>query len=134
MLQEQRFVRLGGDTRVEVDVRVIASSNSELKAEMAAGRFREDLFYRLNVVPLAMPPLAERRIDIPELARHFMTGAARHAGLPPRPITEEAMAVLQTARVAGRRAPAPQHDRVDADHGPGRPRHARSASTACRPS
>jgi two-component system nitrogen regulation response regulator NtrX len=101
VLQEQRFVRPGGDTRVEVDVRVIASSSKELKGEMAAGRFREDLFYRLSVVPLAMPPLAERRIDIPELARHFMTGAARHAGLPPRPITEEAMAVLQTGEWPG---------------------------------
>jgi two-component system nitrogen regulation response regulator NtrX len=97
VLQEQRFVRPGGDTRVEVDVRVIASSSRDLKSEMAAGRFREDLFYRLNVVPLVMPPLAERRVDIPELARHFMVGAARHAGMPPRPIADDAMAVLQTA-------------------------------------
>ena len=84
VLQEQRFARLGGDTRVEVDVRVIASTNRSCKGEMAAGRFREDLFYRLNVVPLAMPALAERRIDIPELAGTSCTGAARHAGLPPR--------------------------------------------------
>jgi two-component system nitrogen regulation response regulator NtrX len=97
VLQEHRFIRPGGDTRVEVDVRVIASTSRDLKAEMASGRFREDLFYRLNVVPLAMPPLAERRVDIPELARHFMSGAARHAGLPPRPIADDAMAVLQTA-------------------------------------
>ncbi len=97
VLQEQRFVRPGGDTRVEVDVRVIASTSRDLKAEMSAGRFREDLFYRLSVVPLVMPRLAERRVDIPELARHFMVGAARHAGLPPRPVGDEAMAVLQTA-------------------------------------
>jgi two-component system nitrogen regulation response regulator NtrX len=96
VLQEQRFVRLGGDNRVEVDVRVIASTNRDLKSEMAAGRFREDLYYRLNVVPLVMPSLAERRVDIPELARHFMVSAARHSGLPPRPISDEAMAVMQT--------------------------------------
>ncbi|MGE3742939.1 MAG: sigma-54-dependent transcriptional regulator, partial [Geminicoccaceae bacterium] len=101
VLQEQRFSRLGSDAKIEVDVRVIASSSRDLKAEMASGKFREDLFYRLNVVPIAMPPLAERRIDIPELARHFMAGAGRHSGLPPRPITDEAMAVLQTTDWAG---------------------------------
>ena len=87
--------------RIEVDVRVIASSNRDLKAEMASGRFREDLFYRLNVVPVPMPPLAERRIDIPDLARHFMPVPPVSSGLPPRPITDEAMAVLQTAEWAG---------------------------------
>jgi two-component system nitrogen regulation response regulator NtrX len=101
VLQEQRFARLGGEHRMEVDVRVIASSNRDLRSEMAAGRFREDLFYRLNVVPLVMPPLAERRIDIPELSRHFMVAAARHSGLPPRPIGEEAMAVMQTGEWPG---------------------------------
>jgi two-component system nitrogen regulation response regulator NtrX len=101
VLQEQRFTRLGGEARVEVDVRVIASTNRDLKAEMGAGRFREDLFYRLNVVPLAMPPLAERRVDIPELGRHFMLSAARHSGLPPRPIGDEAMAVMQTTEWPG---------------------------------
>jgi two-component system, NtrC family, nitrogen regulation response regulator NtrX len=101
VLQEQRFSRLGSDARIEVDVRVIASTNRDLKAEMASGKFREDLFYRLNVVPLAMPPLAERRVDIPELARHFMLSAARHSGLPPRPISDDAMAVMQTTDWAG---------------------------------
>ena len=101
VLQEQRFSRLGSDARIEVDVRVIASTNRDLKGEMASGKFREDLYYRLNVVPLAMPALAERRIDIPELARHFMLAAARHSGLAPRPISDDAMAVMQTTDWAG---------------------------------
>ena len=101
VLQENRFLRPGGDNRVEVDVRVIASTGKDLKAEMLAGRFREDLFYRLNVVPLAMPPLAERRIDIPDLVKHFMHAAARGTGLPRRAISEDAMAVLQTAEWQG---------------------------------
>ena len=101
VLQEQRFARLGGEHRLEADVRVIASTNRDLRAEMTAGRFREDLYYRLNVVPLAMPALAERRVDIPELTRHFMAAAARHAGLPPRPIAEDAMAVMQTGEWPG---------------------------------
>ena len=101
VLQEQRFSRLGSDARIEVDVRVIASTNRDLKGEMASGKFREDLYYRLNVVPLVMPALAERRIDIPELARHFMLAAARHSGLAPRPISDDAMAVMQTTDWAG---------------------------------
>jgi two-component system nitrogen regulation response regulator NtrX len=97
VLHEQRFSRLGGDQRVEVDVRVLATTNRDLKQEIAAGRFREDLFYRLNVVPLEMPRLVERRTDIPELARHFVELSARVLGAAPRPIGEEAMAVLQMA-------------------------------------
>ena len=95
-LQERGFVRLGGEQRREVDVRVVATTNRDLKAEMAAGRFREDLYYRLSVVPIDMPPLAEHRTDIPELVAHFMAQAAQNAGLNPRPIGDDAMAVLQT--------------------------------------
>src|SRR5215469_4700411 len=76
VLQEQTFERVGGATRVEVDVRVIASSNRDLAAEIAAGRLREDLFYRLSVVPIRVPPLRERREDIPLLAQHFMQRSA----------------------------------------------------------
>jgi two-component system nitrogen regulation response regulator NtrX len=101
VLQDQRFTRPGGDHRVEVDVRVVASTNKDIKAEMAAGRFREDLYYRLNVVPIVMPPLADRRTDIPLLARHFMQRSARYAGMAPREISDEAMAVLQTAEWPG---------------------------------
>ena len=95
VLQEQSFVRPGGEQRVEVDVRVIAATNRDLRAEMAAGRFREELYYRLNVVPVRVPALAERRQDIPRLAEHLMAQAAAAAGLPPRPIAEETMALLQ---------------------------------------
>jgi two-component system nitrogen regulation response regulator NtrX len=95
VLQEQTFERVGGGKRVEVDVRVMATTNRNLQNEIAAGRFREDLFYRLNVVPLRFPPLRDRREDIPVLAKHFMQRAAQAAGLPPRPIGEDAMVALQ---------------------------------------
>jgi two-component system, NtrC family, nitrogen regulation response regulator NtrX len=94
-LQEQTFERIGGSTRVEVDVRVAASSNRDLAAEIAAGRFREDLFYRLNVVPIRVPALRDRREDIPPLARHFMTRSSEAARLVPREIGEDAMAAMQ---------------------------------------
>ncbi|WP_029008154.1 sigma-54-dependent transcriptional regulator [Azospirillum halopraeferens] len=94
-LQEQTFERVGGGQRVEVDVRVIATSNRDLQAEIEQGRFRQDLFYRLAVVPIRVPSLAERREDIPLLARHFMQRSAEAAGLPVREFGEDAMAALQ---------------------------------------
>jgi len=96
VLQEQTFERVGGSNRVEVDVRVVASTNRELSGEIAAGRFREDLFYRLNVVPIRVPSLRDRREDIPLLARHFMNRAAEAARLPPRDFGEDALAALQS--------------------------------------
>jgi two-component system nitrogen regulation response regulator NtrX len=96
VLQEQTFERVGGTSRVAVDVRVVASSARDLAAEIAAGRFREDLFYRLSVVPIRVPPLRERREDIPLLARHFIERSAGSAGLPPRVIGDDAMAALQS--------------------------------------
>jgi two-component system nitrogen regulation response regulator NtrX len=95
VLQEQTFERVGGSHRVEVDVRVVASSNRELAGEISAGRFREDLFYRLSVVPIKVPPLRDRREDIPVLARHFMTRGAEAARVPPRELGEDALAALQ---------------------------------------
>lgn len=94
-LQEQVFERVGGNTQVEVDVRVIASTNRDLAAEIAAGRFREDLFYRLSVVPVRVPPLRERRDDIPLLVERFLDHAADVSGLPHRRVAGEAMAALQ---------------------------------------
>ncbi|HEU5046858.1 MAG TPA: sigma-54 dependent transcriptional regulator [Rickettsiales bacterium] len=95
LLQEQAFERVRGNKKVQVDVRVIAASNRDVSAEIAAGRFREDLYYRLNVVPIRMPALKERREDIPELCRYFLKRAAETSGLSQREITEDAIAVLQ---------------------------------------
>src|ERR1700751_751633 len=95
VLQEQTFERVGGSSRVEVDVRVVASSNRDLASEISAGRFREDLFYRLSVVPIRIPPLRERREDIPLMARHFMARASEAARLAPREFGEDALAALQ---------------------------------------
>ncbi len=96
VLQEQTFERIGGSSRVEVDVRVVASSNREFAGEISGGRFREDLFYRLNVVPIKVPPLRDRREDIPLMARHFMTRSSEAARLAPRELGEDAVAALQS--------------------------------------
>ena len=95
VLQEQSFERVRGNKRVVVDVRVIAASNRNLQGEIEMGRFREDLYYRLNVVPIKMPSLKERREDIPELCNYFLKRAADMSGMPVRELTEEAVAVLQ---------------------------------------
>ncbi len=94
-LQEQNFERVRGTKRIAVDVRVIAASNRDLKEEIKAGRFREDLYYRLNIVPFHMPNLRERREDIPELCQYFLKRAADSAGMSARKISDEAMAILQ---------------------------------------
>ena len=95
VLQEQVFTRVGGTTRVEVDVRVVASSNQDLQAQLQAGRIRQDLYYRLSVVPIIIPPLSDRREDIPLLSQHFLNRAAETSGLAPRTLGEDAMAALQ---------------------------------------
>ena len=96
VLQEQIFERVGGASRVEVDVRVIASTTKDLTAEINDGNFREDLFYRLNVVPIHVPALIDRRDDIPHLAAYFMQGAATTSGQMPRTFAEDAIVALQT--------------------------------------
>jgi two-component system, NtrC family, nitrogen regulation response regulator NtrX len=95
VLQDQVVHRLNGSEPCKVDVRVIASTAKDLNALIEQGRFREDLFYRLRVVPIDVPPLRGRREDIPALARHLMTAAAQRAGLPPRALGEDAVAALQ---------------------------------------
>jgi two-component system nitrogen regulation response regulator NtrX len=95
VLVEQSFQRVGGSTRVQVDVRIVSSSTRELRAEIVGGHFREDLYHRLNVVPLRVPSLCERRDDIPLLVLHFMKRLSVASGLPMREIGDDAMAVLQ---------------------------------------
>ncbi len=95
VLVEQTFERVGGTTKVKVDVRILSSTARDLEAAIGEGRFREDLFHRLSVVPLRVPSLAERREDVPELVAYFMNQIASATGLPPRKIGDDAMAVLQ---------------------------------------
>ncbi|MBV6636106.1 MAG: sigma-54-dependent Fis family transcriptional regulator [Mameliella sp.] len=96
VLVDQQFTRVGGNDKVRVDLRVISSTNRDLQDEIAAGRFREELYHRLNVVPIAVPSLADRREDIPVLAGHFIEQCNQAQGLPVRELTEEAVALMQT--------------------------------------
>ena len=96
VLVDQTFQRFGGTTKIKVDVRIISSTARNLEEEIAAGRFREDLYHRLSVVPIRVPPLSERREDIPELIEFFMDHISAASGLPKRKIGDDAMAVLQS--------------------------------------
>ena len=95
VLTEQSFVRVGGNRQIAVDVRVVSSTSRDLAGEMEEKNFREDLFYRLNVVPVTIPSLAERRDDIPALADHFFTRYAAEQGIAPPEISADAIAALQ---------------------------------------
>jgi len=101
VLVDQSFTRVGGTAKVRVDLRVISSTTRDLKAEIAAGRFREELYHRLNVVPIEVPSLEERREDIPDLARYFIARFNRDQGLPLRDLGFDAEAMLQTMRWPG---------------------------------
>lgn len=94
-LQEQQFHRVGGTKTIKVDVRVLAASNKDLQKEIEAGHFREDLYYRLNVLPVTVPPLRARRDDIPLLVDHFMQIHVEEQGLKPKQVTPAAMEQLQ---------------------------------------
>jgi two-component system nitrogen regulation response regulator NtrX len=96
VLVDQTFQRVGGITKVSVDVRIVSSTTRNLEAEIAEGRFREDLYHRLSVVPIRVPPLSDRREDIPELVEYFMDQISLATGLPRRKIGADAMAVLQS--------------------------------------
>ena len=94
VLQDREFERLGGTKTLKVDVRVVAATNQDLRAALEEGTFREDLYYRLNVVPISIPPLRERKEDIPYLVDHFVERFARDSGKPIRGITPAAQKVL----------------------------------------
>jgi DNA-binding NtrC family response regulator len=94
VLQDKRFMQLGGVQEIQVDVRIIAATNVDLRQAVREGRFREDLFYRLNVISIDLPPLRSRREDIPLLATHFLKHYAEENGLPPRSLAPDAMRAL----------------------------------------
>ena len=101
VLQEQSFSRLGGSEKVLVDVRIIAASSKNLLSEIAQKNFREDLYYRLNVVPIQIPSLRERSEDLSELVSYFIDLSSQTTGLPVRVFTEEAIALMQTCEWPG---------------------------------
>ncbi len=132
VLTEQSFVRVGGNRQIRVDVRVVSSTSRNLEKEIAEKRFREDLFYRLNVVPVAVPSLAERREDIPALVDHFFARYANGQGVAAPDISLEAMAALQAYEWPGNvrqlrnvvertviMAPRDRLSRIEADMLPG---------------
>ena len=101
VIQERELRRVGGNEVVPIDVRIIAATNRDLRALHAEGRFREDLFYRLNVIPIPLPPLRERLGDVPLLAQHFLAAAARGAARPARSLARETIALLEAYRWPG---------------------------------
>ena len=128
VLTDQSFVRVGGSRQVGVDVRVVSSTARDLEQEIAENGFREDLFYRLNVVPISVPSLAERREDIPALVMQFFIRYAREQGLAPPDVAPEAMAAMQAYDWPGNvrqlrnvvertviLAPREKFDRIEAD-------------------
>jgi len=128
VLTDQAFVRVGGTRQIRVDVRVVSSTSRDLEKEIAERRFREDLFYRLNVVPVSIPALRERRDDIPALVAHFFARYANEQGVPPPHVSDEAMTALQAYEWPGNvrqlrnviertviMAPREKLDRIEAD-------------------
>ena len=101
VLVDQQFTRVGGADKVKVDLRVISSTNRDLEAEIEAGNFRQELYHRLNVVPILVPSLEERREDIPVLAEHFIAACNDAQGLPMRALSDDAVALMQTMHWPG---------------------------------
>ena len=95
VLQENKICRVGGTKEISVNVRILAATNKDLKLEIAKGNFREDLYHRLNVIPIHVPKLAERSEDIPLLVDNFIKSICKRRGEAPKEITEEAMLILK---------------------------------------
>ena len=133
VLTDQSYHRVGGQRPVKVDVRVLSATSRNLSDEISAGRFREDLYYRLNVVPVRLPPLRERREDIPELVSHFLARFAAERRMAPPSHLRRGDGRAPGPRLAGQRPPAAQHHRAD-DHPrarrPGRVHRGRPAAAA----
>ena len=117
-IEEQRFEPVGAAESLQVDVRVVASTNKNLDEEIERGNFREDLFYRLNVIPFVVPPLRERLEDIPLLADHFLKEFTTAYGRKPKELTPEAYQALRGIPLAGQRARVEEPDRADRDSEP----------------
>ena len=100
-LQENKICRVGSDKDIDVDVRVIATTNKNLREEIAKGNFREDLYHRLSVIVIRVPPLRERSSDVPELTQHFVDEISSLYGIPPKPIDSDAMEALSAMRWSG---------------------------------
>ena len=101
VLQEHEFERVGGEATIRVDVRVVSATNKDLKAEVAAGRFREDLYYRLHIVPIQMPPLRDRKDDIPELIEFFLAKKCEEMNVAPKRLTGDATQAMRNYRWPG---------------------------------
>src|SRR5262249_36080278 len=140
VLEEQAFERVGGKETIRVDVRVITASNQNLQEQIVAGKFREDLFYRLNVIPIEVPALRKRKEDLPALVEHFITLVSAENGRRPKTMAAETLAYFLTydwpGNVHGRRNmderlvhPA-AHDHVGPDRHPPPPHHRARNGTA----
>jgi len=95
VIETQDFQRVGGNTTIKVDVRIIAATNKDLTEEVKRGKFRDDLFFRLNVVPIVVPPLREHKEDIPALVEYFVKSLAAEYGQPPKRIMADAIKSIQ---------------------------------------